>query len=631
MSLDNHETNSNNNAQGATMKNSENALFALLGQSNLISSTHNITEVADVVKSLEETVKHLDKNTATPAQKMSLPRSIRNVTSDISPQLPGITLSAVIGNAVYVMPVLFFKVGVTEVTETIMLANEAMPRGIAKVPTSFMTQEVMEKVKSAFAFVESKQMDKVVILSPMVMNLEAFLKNSIKYEDMIADVRNVVLKEWNTGLYNTVVLDVAKAGAEFPNPFKDGKLFGKDDAAVARIEPVNKQSIDGRPVPYNLAVKLATTNKQNTQNMNSNNTKSVATTYLTVSLEAMSQPQFMAAKIARPGANVGPLVPVISTGITVPGETLNNNNSMLTAALGLYASIGANQMQFFSEAIRGKEVGHRGNLSNFNFYLSQVLQGAYGTQQFITDKNITNANAVNDWLQRYVAPNAVYVLDLGSFGEDVSNSDFWWNVIAKPAGSTYHRALVTLMDVLSGGAFSKLAQENASKPQRDLRKDWALGDSILKPTNIIMPSGIAQGKDGKYFDLAEVDGMFLRQDNYYGNNEIAVNEYLGLICGSMGGDAKVRQFNIYNRLNQLFGTNVIVEGWKRRFVWEDAFFNTFAKAMASAGMLSMSASNLGAMWSPQFSNDYLTNTMTAVLNQQFGAGAMSFGGGYTHY
>lgn len=631
MSLDNHETNSNNNAQGATMKNSENALFALLGQSNLISSTHNITEVADVVKSLEETVKHLDKNTATPAQKMSLPRSIRNVTSDISPQLPGITLSAVIGNAVYVMPVLFFKVGVTEVTETIMLANEAMPRGIAKVPTSFMTQEVMEKVKSAFAFVESKQMDKVVILSPMVMNLEAFLKNSIKYEDMIADVRNVVLKEWNTGLYNTVVLDVAKAGVEFPNPFKDGKLFGKDDAAVARIEPVNKQSIDGRPVPYNLAVKLATTNKQNTQNMNSNNTKSVATTYLTVSLEAMSQPQFMAAKIARPGANVGPLVPVISTGITVPGETLNNNNSMLTAALGLYASIGANQMQFFSEAIRGKEVGHRGNLSNFNFYLSQVLQGTYGTQQFITDKNITNANAVNDWLQRYVAPNAVYVLDLGSFGEDVSNSDFWWNVIAKPAGSTYHRALVTLMDVLSGGAFSKLAQENASKPQRDLRKDWALGDSILKPTNIIMPSGIAQGKDGKYFDLAEVDGMFLRQDNYYGNNEIAVNEYLGLICGSMGGDAKVRQFNIYNRLNQLFGTNVIVEGWKRRFVWEDAFFNTFAKAMASAGMLSMSASNLGAMWSPQFSNDYLTNTMTAVLNQQFGAGAMSFGGGYTHY
>ncbi|KAG6326725.1 hypothetical protein ID866_12364 [Astraeus odoratus] len=440
----------------------------------------------------------------------------------------------------------------------------------------------MEKVKAAYAFQDGKQFDKVVILSPMVMNLEAFIKNSTKYEDMIADVRNVILKEWNTGLYNTVILDVAKAGAQFPNPFKDGKLFGKDDAAVARIEPINKQIIDGRAVPYNLAVKLATTNKNNTQNVNSNNTKTVATSYLTVSLEAMSQQQFMAAKMARPGANVGPLVPVISTGVTVPGETLNNNNSMLTAALGLYASIGANQMQFFSEAFRGKEVGHRGNLSNFNYYLSQTLQGAYGTPQFITDKNITNANVVNDWLQRYVAPNAVYVLDLGSFGEDVSNSDFWWNVIVKPAGSTYHRALVNLLDVLSGGAFSKLAQENANKPSRDPRKDWALGDAILKPTNIIMPSGIAQGKDGKWFDLAEVDGMFLRQDNYYGQNEIAVNEYLGLVCGSMGGDAKVRQFNIYNRLNQLFGTNVQIDGWKRRFVWEDAFFNTFAKAMASA-------------------------------------------------
>lgn len=622
---------SNNNHGNNNMKNTENALFGLLGQSNLISSTHNIPEVADIVKSLEETVKHLDKNTASQAQKLSLPREIKNVTSDLSPQLPGITLSTVVGNVAYVQPVLFFKIGVTEVTETIVLANEAMPRGIAKVPTSFMTQEVMEKVKSAFSYRDGKTLDKVVILSPMVLNLEAFIKNSTKYEDMVADVRNVILKEWNTGLYNTVVLDVAKAGVEFPNPFKEGKLFGKDDAAVARIEPINKHTIDGRPVPYNLAVKLSTTNKNNTQNLNSNNTKTIATAFLTVSLEAMSTPQFMAAKMARPGAAVGPLVPVISTGITIPGETLNNNNSMLTALLGLYASIGANQMQFFSEAFRGKEVGNRGNLSNFNHYLSQVLAGQYGTQQFITDKNITNANAVNDWLQRYVAPNAVYVLDLGSFGEDVSNSDFWWNVIVKPSGSTYHRALVTLMDVLSGGVFSKLAAENASKPNRDPRKDWAVGDSILKATNIIMPSGIAQGKDGKWFDLAEVDGMLLRQDHYYGQNEIAVNEYLGLVCGSMGGDAKVRQFNIYNRLNQLFGTNVIVDGWKRRFVWEDAFFNTAAKAMASAGMLSMSASNLGAMWTHQFSNDYLSSTMTAMLSQNFGTGGLAFNGGYSHY
>lgn len=639
MSLDQFENenkasnNSSNNAGNNNMSTSTNALFGLLGQANLISSTHTVTEVRDVVKSLEDTIKYLQKNTASEAQKLSLPQLVQNITSDISPQLPGITLSTVIGGVRYVMPVLFYKTGVTEATEVIMLANENMPRGIAKVPASFMNSELMEKIKSASAFHEGQTMKSVIIVAPSVINLEAFLKNGLKVEDVIADVRTSILKEWNTALYNLVVLEVTKQGAKFPSPFKEGKMFGKDDAAVARVEPINKATIDGKPVPYNLAIKLATTNKNNTQNVNSNNSRSIVTSYMAVSLETMTQPQFMMARQQRPGHNVGPLVPVISTGITVPGETLNNNNSMLTALLGLYASIGANQMQYFSEAFRGKEVGNRGNLGNFNNYLTQMLGAAYGTPQMLTDKNLTNAAVVNQWLNTYVAPNAVYVLDLASFTEDVSNSDFWWNIIGQPSGSTYHKALISLADVLSNGAFSKVIAENAAKGQnRDPRKDWTSGDAILKPTPIMMPSGIARGKDGKWFDLAEVDAMFLRQETYYGNNEPAVNEYLGLICGATGGDPKVRQFNIYNRLNQLFDTNVIIEGWKRRFVWEDAFFHTLARAMSTSGALSMAASNMNAMWTMQHSNDYLNYTTSAVLQQGMQVGAMGgFSGAYTHY
>ena len=638
MSLDNNmnannASNSSNNAGKNTMSENTNALFGLLGESNLFSSTHSITEVKDIQKSLEETIKYLQKNTASQSQKLSLPTLVQSITSDISAQLPGLTISTIIAGVRYVMPVLFYKSGVTEATEVIMLANENMPRGIAKVPASFMNQELMEKIKSASAFHEGQQMKNVVIVAPSVVNLETFIKNAVKAEDVVPEVRTNLLKEWNTALYNLVVLEVTKQGAKFPTPFKDGKLFGKDDSAVARIEPVNRATIDGKPVPYNLAVKLHTTNKNNTQNLNSNNTRSICTTYLNVSLEAMSQAQFLQARQQRPGANVGPLVPVISTGITIPGETLNNNNSMLTALLGLYASIGANQMQFFSEAFRGKEVGHRGNVGNFNNYLTQMLGGAYGTAQMITDKNITNHAVVNNWLNTYVAPNAVYVLDLASFTEDVSNSDFWWNIIGQQNGSTYHRALITLMDVLSNNAFSRIIAENAAKGQnRDPRKDWTAGDAILKPTPIMMPAGIARGKDGKWFDLAEVDGMFLRQENYYGQNEPAVNEYLGLVCGATGGDPKVRQFNIYNRLNQLFDTNVIIEGWKRRFVWEDAFFNTAARAMATSGALTMSASNNVSAWTVQHSNDYLNYTMSAVLQQGLQAGAMGgFSGAYTHY
>lgn len=612
--------------------NEHNPLLALLGQANLISSTHNIPEVKDVTDSLDETVKYLLKNTASEAQKLGLPQTIQNITQDISPQLPGITLSTVVGSVCYVMPVLFFKNGVTEVTESVFIQNEAMPRGIAKVATSFMNHELMEKVKANKAFIDGKQMSKVIIVSPTVINLEVYLKNSIKHEDMVADVRSVILKEWTTGLYNMVSLDVGKAGIAFPNPFKDGKMFGKDETAVARVEGVNKLVIDGKMTPYNLAVKLSTTNKNNTQNASSTNSRSIATSYLSVSLEGMSAPQFQQARSNHPGRTVGPLVPVISTGITIPGETLNNNNSMITALLGLYASIGANQIQFFSEAFRNKEVGHRGNIGNFNHYLSQMLPGIFKTEHFITDKNITNFAVINDWLQRYIAPNAVYVLDLATFSEDVSNADFWWNIVAKNSGSTYHRTLVSLCDVLSNGAFSKIVAQNAAKGgARDPRKDWTLDDAILTPTQVVMPTGIALGKDGKWFDLAEVDGMFLRGENYYGQNEVSVNEYLGLVCGHTPGEVKVRQFNIYNRLNALFGSHVIVDGWKRRFVWSDAFFNTLAQAMANSGQLSMSSPAMASMWNMQYSNDYLNYTMSAGLATQMNVGGMAMTGSYTHY
>jgi hypothetical protein len=635
-SSDNSGNNSSNNA-GKNTNMSNNPLLALLGQQNLISSTNNIAEVNEVMKSLEETIKTLNKNTASDIQKLTLPKEVRTITSDISPNLPGLTLHTVIGTAVYVQPVLFYKVGITEVTESIHLANEPAARAIAKPAAGFMDPQLLEKIKTQYTYVDGKNASKVIILAPIVRNLEPYIKNQISADNMVIDVSNSILKEWSTSLYNIAALEATVAGVEFPNPFKDGKLFGKDDTAVARIEAVNKLIIDGVPTPYNLAAKISTTNKGGTQSANSSQSRSVATAHMTVSLEAMSQSQFQQARARQPGMNVGPLVPVVSTGLTVPGETLNNNSSMLTALLGLYASIGANHISYLSEAFRGKEVGHRGNIGNFNHYLSQIVQavgGQFTTAQYITEKNITNAQIVNNWLGTYIAPQAVYVLDLATFTRDVANSDFWWSLVGKPAGSTYHRALITMLDALSNGKFSELAQANGNKGQnRNPRTEWTFGDDILKQTNIILPSGIAQGKDGKWFDLAEVDGMFLRQDAYYGQNESAINEYQALINGSMGGDnVKIRQYSIYNRLNQLFGANVILDGWNRRFLWENSFFATFAQAMATAGTLSLSGTTTATMWSMNTGNDYLNHAITAQITQSVqAAGFGGFNGMYSQY
>lgn len=639
MSLDQRNSSDNNrdhNNQGNNNMSSNNPLLALLGQQNLISSTHNIPEVQQVVKHIEKVIEALNQNTATAAQKLALPKKVQNITSDISPNLPGICLHTEIGGAVYVQPVLFYKAGITEVTESIFLANEPAARAIAKPASNFMDITLLEKVKSQYSYIDGKQASKVVLLAPVVINLEPFIKNQVGGEDMITQVSNAILKEWSTSLFNIASLEAVKADQAYPNPFKDGQLFGKDDTAVARIETVTKLVIDGKPTPYNLAAKISTTNKNNTQNVNSAQSKSVATAHMTVSLDTMSLGQFQQARSRTPGSVVGPLVPVISTGLTVPGETLNNNSSLLTALLGLYASIGANNISYFSEAFRGKEVGHRGNIGNFNHYLSQILTASgipFSTQQYITDKNITNAQTVNQWLNTYVAPQAVYVLDLSTFTNDVANTDFWWNLVGKQSGSTYHRTLVAMLDALSKGEFSKLANANASKgAARNPRTDWIATDPILKPTNIIMPNGIAQGKDGKWFDLAEVDGMFLRQDAYYGQNENAITEFQALICGAMGGDnIKVRQYNIFNRLTQLFGGNVIVDGWNRRFIWENSFFATFAAAMAASGTLTLSGSNMAALWQMNTGNDYLNYAITTTLQQSVQSGGMGWNGAYSQY
>jgi hypothetical protein len=628
---DNQKPSSNQNTAGNNSM-SSNPLFALVGAPNLFSSSSTIPEVVELVKNIEDTLKALSKNTASEAQKQTLPETVQQITSDISPNLPGITLSRMIGADVYVLPALFYKTGVTEITESIYLANESVPRGIAKPATSFMDQALLEKIRTQYSFVGGKQVDRVLVISPQVINLENYIKNSVKSEEIIVDLRNRILSSWSSGLLNVVYLEAAKQGVALPSPFKEGKLFGKDDAALARVEPISNLTIDGVPTPYNLAVKISTTNKNNTQNQNSQHTRSVSNTFLNVSLEAMDQQNFMKARQERAGHVVGPLVPVISTGVTQPGETLNNNTSMLTALLGLYTSIGANNINFFSEALRGKKIGNRGNIGNFNNYLAQTLPGVFGTANFINEKNISNVADVNKWLTTYVAPQAVYVLDLPSYSEDVANSDFWWNLVTKPAGSVYHQAMFNLIDMLSGKAFTALVNKNAADLNRDKNKQWAPGDAILIPTNAMHPNGIAQGEDGKWFSLAEVDGMFLRQDKYYGNNEMAVTEYQGLLNGAVGGDnQKVRQFNIYQRLQQLFNGNVIIDRWDRRLIWSNSFLATFSQAMASAGSLALSGSTIAAMWNMNSGNDYLMHTVSAVLQQNLTTNTMGMNGGYTHY
>ena len=247
--------------------------------------------------------------------------------------------------------------------------------------------------------------------------------------------------------------------------------------------------------------------------------------------------------------------------------------------------------------------------------MASILGPVYGADHNLTNKNITNIAVTNDWIQRYVSPQAVYAIDLIGYVDETSNNDFWFGITSGDKSSTYVRSMISLCDLLTGGKFSTLAKENTEKGAgRDKTKEWAFGDPIMHRTNIIRPHGIAK-KGNEWFDLGEVDGMFLRQPEYYGTNEVAINEYNALLQGSMGNiDTRVRQYNIINRLQAMFNNDVRVEGWSLRYVFNQSFFNTLAQAMSAAGTLSVSGNNAAANWTMHVQNEILNMTMGASLS-----------------
>lgn len=607
-----------------------NLLSSLFASSSLVSQTSNVPEVKMIVKALEDTIEDLKKQTATPEQKNALPSTIQHLTADITPHLPGIALAVRDGDEAYVMPVLFYKAGVSDQTDTIMVNHGEAPRGYAKAASSFMTREMLSKVTDNFKFLDNKKVGKVVLTSPFVMNLERYIKNGLDTEAMVREVAYALLREWQTGLLTMSAMLMTKAGIEIPSPIKGGKLFGEQDTALARIEAAYNPVMGGIATPYNLVSNLVTANKSGYMNPNNNNAKSICKTFMNVQLNAMQPGQYNALRQSMQGRHVGPIVPVISIGTTIPGETLNHNQSILSAALGLFAALTANNLRFYSEAIRGKEVGARGNLGSFNNYLTMLTGGSFGSAEYLGAKNIQNVAVVNAWIQRFVNAQAVYVIDVPLFGADSSLSDFWLSLVQHGNDSTYSRTLVAVFDALTAGEFSKKARENAAKQQRDPSKQWALGDKVLSVHNSIRPRGIAQGKDGKWFDLAEIDDMFLRQSEYYGVNEAAIAEYQAVIEGHVPGmDRRVREYNITNKLQALFQNNVIIEGWDARLSWSPALFATLAEAMCAAGTLSVNSASHQTNWTMEFSNSLLEQFMTAGVAPQVGPNA-SFGYSYTN-
>lgn len=335
------------------------------------------------------------------------------------------------------------------------------------------------------------------------------------------------------------------------------------------------------------------------------------------------------------GMGVGPLVPVISLGRTVPGEQLNGNHSIMADILGIFNMLSANSQAFFSEAFRQANVGARGNISNLAQVAYQVSGRQPSNNDILTGKSMQSQATVMKFIQNYVSQRPVFVMDLERYTDRPSNAEFWWNLLTHKNGvnSAYYKAFLMNLDALTAGDFSKYSREamEAKKPGSQVTAThpnfWTPGEAILTQTPVIIPVGTAKNGTG-YFSLEEVDQMLLRDPLHYATNEQAIGQYVGLQNGSNGKELRVRQYEIKKALEFMFSGNVSVVGWKSRWIFSDKFLNSLSIAMKGAGSISVTSNNATHIWEQQISNEYLMMTSSATI-QNNGQSIASSGGVYT--
>lgn len=606
------------------------SLISILTDQSLMSNNNGITELKDIRKSLEETLKAQKSTAAKEAKRATIPMMM-DMTSEQSPHLPGIILFTIIGTQVYLQPTIFYKKDAAiDALETINLGNNTAPQTYNRFAESFITDEMREKVLAAFSTYEGKTMSRSIVISSLVIDIDMYMCVARDTESGIQAISNAVLNEWYTAINNFTLMAIASTDvSKMPNPWREGHLLGNDDTAVARVDTVQHPfQIDGHPSPANLQIKLATAPRNNIYNQNYNNVRSVATTYLNVSLEVMTQTDYHRALIANPtGIGVGPLVPIISLCKTVPGEQFHNNNSIMATLLGIFTMLSANNPMFFSEALIQREIGARGTIANLAPVAYQVSNRTPANTDILTAKSVLNRPTVMRFIQQYVSSRPVFVMDIPRYTERPSDAEILWGLLTgrtAKVDSAYYKAALMMFDKLSNGEFTKIVSDEINRNNNNI---WKPGEPIMVQSPVIIPVGVAKGRNG-WFSLEEVDQILLRDPLYYGSNEQAISQYIGLQSGVCGKDVRVRQYEIKKLLEGLFGGNVSLIGWKSRWVFQDKFLNTFVKAMAGAGTIHVTSNNATQIWESQISNSYILNGITATISN-VGNGAGTIGSVYS--
>lgn len=574
------------------------ALLGLLGESSMTGTQRDVPEVTDVAKAIDEHVTALKKGSLTQLQRLILP-AVTILTKQISSQLPGIVLHMKLGNDVFVFPVLFVNRNMTNTLEDININAGQNSRTVSMQlpPINYVTGELEESIKTHFSSMyEGGGNRQVVFVNLRVLDLEQFVTEQTLNAGRITMFRDSIMRSWEQGLNVLIAKQQVKAGnTTLPSPWvRGGNPYGHNNCAVARVEPVVGQKVrDGQPQSSNIQVRLQTSNGNNSYNNNTNPSKELVTAFGTVTLSGqfLSQYQppvnqnqqygYMMAPNGRP-AGYKPLVPVVKYDFAEPGEQVGDNSGLASYFLGLVALLCTNGNYLFTEGVRGKTIGIRGNLAtteNIIKVVDNLPQFPRQKEQILTEAKLPDLDYVNKWIKDNIAPHAVFASDLVSFGTDAAINNFLMGLNPRsPNFKTNSLTVVAIIDSFSNGGMTKFLTENANDANA-----WKPGKEILIPSSIMLPFGTLD-REGKLYDLGEVDDIMLA--SLFPNDPNAIQQWRANIYGDGGQTPdKVRQYNIRMQLNQFFSSRVNLNGFGSRYFWSPAFNQALVKSIEGLGQL----------------------------------------------
>lgn len=601
-------------------------LNALFGLTSLTANNRHLNDVDNVIEVMKKSFEG-HKTSTTKDIQLSIIPDIEKLTSQVSPNLPGLCLKTEVGGNTYVGIALFSNDQLNIVSKNIpMFQTSDLPMDASFgnivstqwTPSQYINKEIKDNVEAFY----SEGGKKVTIVCMLVVDLEMY-----KHAEILDDkhrvncIANMLSQEWEAAILIQAPQEAVSAGVKLISPFKDPeKPYGHHNTAEARVNVIEGRLNTAHQVsPANMEIVVTTSNPNSMAMSNQSSSKEIARVRCNVSLGAVTFESWLAAnKGAMQGSGMGyfgnvegyngyhPLRPIITIDQVFAGEMLNYNGGLYTLFYGLYAAMTTNNNYVFADALRKPSA--RGSLADLERRIEMMMAanphtGAVlnaGNRIPLDEKKMGDADLVSTWIKNNIAKHATFQVNLIRNGVDSALNNFLIKLSDK---RTYEvrgggengpvvmslelNTVMGILNAMTGGVFGTKCAEN-----KIAGKGWFPGKPILYNTNTINANGLTHHK-GKWINTLELDEMML--GNIKGKNQKAMLQYMMLSYGRAdsndGKDRESRCHRIGVQLKEhMFSERVHINAYTSPCILNPEFMAVLGSSMNAIGSMNTTGS-----------------------------------------